>query len=144
MLCPVRRKNDHSPEERKEFELNSIRNDPDKLVGIRSRLSDVAWWMRRLYQNIDASARMVRADKSGSTPVDMAPIFERLKLDVGYWKLQIQEFGRLFSHIAGKPKGCLRDAKLNFQASLLSKAFQTGTGFNALIRQPASAPTARE
>ena len=33
-----------------------------------------------------------------------APIFERLKLDVGYWKLQIQEFGRLFSHMAGKPK----------------------------------------
>ena len=30
-----------------------------------------------------------------------APIFERLKLDVGYWKLQIQEFGRLFSHMAG-------------------------------------------
>ena len=34
----------------------------------------------------------------------MAPIFERLNLDVGYWKLQIQEFGRLFSHMAGKPK----------------------------------------
>ena len=32
-----------------------------------------------------------------------APIFERLKLDVGYWKLQIQEFGRLFSHMAGRP-----------------------------------------
>ena len=226
MLCPVRRNDDHSPEEPNEFELNSIRNDPDKLDSIRSRLSDVAWWMRLLCQNIgtranredlevgkffqgryravrildeetllacaayvdlnliraamaetiegsdftsvqrriqtvqqtiatessagtidsflvpltidekkdpigpcpnqtrqrcsdkgflsmslgdylellDASARLVRADKSGSTPVDIAPIFERLKLDVGYWKLQIQEFGRLFSHMAGKPK----------------------------------------
>ncbi len=36
-----------------------------------------------------------------------APIFERLKLDVGYWKLQIQEFGRLFSHIAGNPQNTL-------------------------------------
>ena len=28
---------------------------------------------------------------------------------------------------------CLRDAKLNFQASVLSKAFQTGTGRNGLV-----------
>ena len=95
MLCPVRRNDDHSPEEPNEFELNSIRNDPDKLDSIRSRLSDVAWRMRLFCQNIGTRARMVRADKSGSTPVDMAPIFERLKLDVGYWKLQIQEFGKI-------------------------------------------------
>ena len=30
-------------------------------------------------------------------------------------------------------EGCLRDAKLNFQASVLSKAFQTGTGSNGLV-----------
>ena len=104
MLCPVRRNDDHSREEPNELELNSIRNDPDKLDSIRSRLSDVAWWMRLLCQNIGTRARLVRADKSGATPVDMAPIFERLKLDVGYWKLQIQEFVRLFSHMAGRPK----------------------------------------
>ena len=43
MLCPIRRNDDHSPEEPNEFELNSIRNDPDKLATIRTRLSDVAW-----------------------------------------------------------------------------------------------------
>jgi len=42
MLCPKRKKPDKSPEEPNEFELNSIRNDPDKLATIRTRLSDVA------------------------------------------------------------------------------------------------------
>jgi hypothetical protein len=227
MLCPKRKKKDRSPEEPNQFELNSIRNDPDKLATIRKRLSDVAWWMRLLCQNIgtranqedrqvgkffqgryhavrildeetllacaayvdlnpiraamaetleaseftsvqrrvqamrqaatsipsngasvdsflspltidekndaigacanrtrercsdkgflsmstmdylellDASARMVRPDKTGYTPSDVAPVFERLKLAPDYWRLQIQDFGRLFSNVAGKPK----------------------------------------
>ena len=227
MLCPIRKKKDRSAEEPNEFELNSIRNDPDKLATIRKRLSDVAWWMRLLCQNIgtranqedlevgkffqgryrsvrildeetllacsayvdlnpiraamaetletseftsvqrriqslqqetvskpsngtpvdlllspltidekndaigtcanqtgqrcsdkgflsmstmdylellDASSRMVRPDKTGYTSSDVAPIFERLKLDPDYWRLQIQDFGRLFSNVAGKPK----------------------------------------
>ncbi len=225
MLCPNRKKKDRSPEEPNEFELNSIRNDPEKLATIRKRLSDVSWWMRLLCQNIgtranqedkqvgkffqgryravrildeetllacaayvdlnpiraamaetleaseftsaqrrlqalqaatsiptivttvdsflspltideknhaigpcanqtrercsdkgflsmstmdylellDASARMVRPDKAGYTPSDVAPIFERLKLDSDYWRLQINDFGRLFSNVAGKP-----------------------------------------
>ncbi len=228
MLCPIRKKKDRSAEEPNGFELNSVRNDPDKLATIRKRLSDVAWWMRLLCQNIgtranhedkqvgkffqgryravrildeetllacaayvdlnpiraamaetletseftsvqrrmqslpqtansipirsgapvdtflspltidekndsigacanqskqrcsdkgflslsamdylellDASSRMVRPDKKGYTPSDVAPIFERLKLDPAYWRLQIQDFGRLFSNVAGKPK----------------------------------------
>lgn len=52
MLCPRRRDADHRPEEPNEFELNSIRNDPVKLRSIRSRLSDVSWWMRLLSQKI--------------------------------------------------------------------------------------------
>ncbi len=227
MLCPKRKKKDRSPEEPNEFELNSIRNDSDKLATIRKRLSDVAWWMRLLCQNIgtranqedkqvgkffqgryravrildeetllacaayvdlnpiraamaetletseftsvqrriqslqqaatskpsagttpdsflsplsidekndsigacgnqtrercsnkgflsmstmdylellDASSRMIRPDKTGYTPSDVAPIFERLKLDLHNWRLQIKNFGRLFSNVAGKPK----------------------------------------
>ena len=53
---------------------------------------------------LDASARQVRADKTGYTPADVAPIFERLNLDPDYWKLQIKNFGRLFANVAGKPK----------------------------------------
>ena len=137
-------------------------NEPDKLATIRKRLSDVAWWMRLLCQNIgtranqedkevgkfsqgryravrildeetllacanqtrercsdkgflsmpiadylellDASARQIRADKTGYTPAAVAPVFERLKLDPDYWRLQIRDFGRLFANVAGKPK----------------------------------------
>ena len=53
---------------------------------------------------LDASARMVRPDKTGYTPSEVPPIFARLKLDPDYWKLQIQDFGRLFANVAGKPK----------------------------------------
>lgn len=227
MLCPKRKKDDRSPEEPNEFELNTIRNDPNKLATIRKRLSDVSWWMRLLCQNIgtranqedkqvgkffqgryravrildeetllacaayvdlnpiraaiaetlessdytsvqrriqslkqsrlstpsdskalgsflspltidekndsvgacsnqtrercsdkgflsistmdylellDASARMVRPEKKGYTPSDVPPIMERLRLDQDCWRLQIQDFGRLFANVAGKPK----------------------------------------
>ena len=227
MLCPKRKKKDRSPEEPNEFELNSIRNDPARLATIRTRLSNVSWWLRLLCQNIgtranqedkqtgkffqgryravrildeesllacaayvdlnpiraamaetietsehtsvqrriqalpqfepsepspstgvdsflsplaiderhdplgacanqtrercsnkgflsmsvadylellDVSGRMIRTDKSGTTPADVAPIFERRKLDREYWLLQIREFGRLFANVAGKPK----------------------------------------
>jgi hypothetical protein len=38
MVCPIRKKKDRSAEEPKEFELNSIRNDPVKLATFRKRL----------------------------------------------------------------------------------------------------------
>ena len=52
MLCPLRRDERRQPEEPTEFEINSIRNDKQKLATIRSRLSDISWWMRLLSQNI--------------------------------------------------------------------------------------------
>lgn len=52
MLCPVRRKRDQHPEDPSEFELNSLRNDPARIGEIRSRLSDISWWMRLLSQKI--------------------------------------------------------------------------------------------
>ncbi len=41
------------PAEPTEFEVNAIRNDPVRLATIRSRLSDLSWWMRLLCQYID-------------------------------------------------------------------------------------------
>ena len=52
MLCPERRDKDGRPEEPSEFELKHIRNDKSKVKNIRSRLSDISWWMRLLSQNI--------------------------------------------------------------------------------------------
>ena len=46
MLCPIRKNQDRSAKEPYEFELNSIRNDPENAATIRTRLSDVSWWMR--------------------------------------------------------------------------------------------------
>ena len=52
MLCPVRRDKNRQPMEPTEFELNHIRNDKERVAAIRSRLSDISWWMRLLSQNI--------------------------------------------------------------------------------------------
>ena len=52
MLCPERRDSNGKPEEPSESEVNHIRNDKAKLKIIRSRLSDISWWMRLLSQNI--------------------------------------------------------------------------------------------
>jgi len=52
MLCPKKRNQDGSPCLPSEPELNAIRNDESKLKEIRSRLSDVSWWMRLMCQTI--------------------------------------------------------------------------------------------
>ncbi len=51
-LCPVRCDTSGLPLVPSEPELNSIRNDPERLSQIRTRLSDISWWMRLLCQNI--------------------------------------------------------------------------------------------
>ncbi|MEZ6136733.1 MAG: hypothetical protein R3C53_17695 [Pirellulaceae bacterium] len=56
LLCPKRKHKDGTAKEPNEFELNSIRNDPDKLKEIRSRLSDISWWMRLLCQHVGQRA----------------------------------------------------------------------------------------
>jgi hypothetical protein len=52
MLCPRRRDEYRRPLEPTEFEINRIVNNKEKLAGLRSRLSDISWWMRLLCQNI--------------------------------------------------------------------------------------------
>jgi hypothetical protein len=61
MLCPERRNEQREPEEPTEFEINRIRLDKQKVASIRSRLSDISWWMRLLSQNI--AQRANREDK---------------------------------------------------------------------------------
>lgn len=52
LLCPVRRDDQGRPEEPNESDLNTIRKNKVRLALIRSRLSDISWWMRLLSQNI--------------------------------------------------------------------------------------------
>ena len=56
LICPQRKHADGSPMEPNEPELNSIRNDPVRLAEIRSRLSDISWWMRLLCQYVGQRA----------------------------------------------------------------------------------------
>jgi hypothetical protein len=56
LICPVRKNSAGDPEEPNEFELNSIRNDPRKLIILRLRLSDLGWWMRVWCQYIAVRA----------------------------------------------------------------------------------------
>ena len=58
MLCPLRKIEEGLAEEPNENELNSLRNDPLKLATIRSRLSDIAWWMQLLCQHIATRANL--------------------------------------------------------------------------------------
>ena len=98
MLCPERRDAKRQPLEPTELEINGIRNSEKKLAELRSRLSDISWWMRLLSQNIAQ-----RADKAGATPHEFAPLLERLGISAETWSELVRNFGRLFSVVAGKP-----------------------------------------
>jgi hypothetical protein len=52
MLCPVRKNVDGSAKEPTLCELNSIRTDPDRVLELRQRLSDISWWVRLMCQRI--------------------------------------------------------------------------------------------
>ena len=56
MICPVRKDAQGEPKEPTEAELNAIRNNPKRLKKIRSRLSDISWWMRLMCQAIGTRA----------------------------------------------------------------------------------------
>jgi hypothetical protein len=52
MLCPKRRTSDRQPAEPTPGELQTILSNPATLREIRTRLSDISWWMRLLCQKI--------------------------------------------------------------------------------------------
>ena len=52
MICPKRKDSEGNPLPPSESELNLIRNCPDKLQEIRTRLSNLSWWMRLMCQRI--------------------------------------------------------------------------------------------
>ena len=52
LLCPHRKDPDGNALPPTDAELNSIRNCPVKLAEIRSRLSNISWWMRLLNQRV--------------------------------------------------------------------------------------------
>jgi hypothetical protein len=53
---------------------------------------------------LDWTARVTRSDKRDSTPKELAPIFARLGISESVWLELVQNFGRLFSVVAGQPQ----------------------------------------
>ncbi len=63
---PKKKNKDGTPKEPTEPQLNSIRNDPVQVAEIRSRLSDISWWMRLMCQTI---AQRINAEDQASGKV---------------------------------------------------------------------------
>ena len=53
---------------------------------------------------LDWAARNSIANKRGTTPPEVPSIFARLKIDPAAFAEQVKDFGRMFSHVAGKPR----------------------------------------
>lgn len=51
---------------------------------------------------IDWTGRLIREDKRGAIPDHLAPILERLEIDVDRWSSTVQNYGRLFHRVVGK------------------------------------------
>ena len=55
-ICPPRKDANGNPLEPTESQLNAIRNNRKRLATIRTRLSNISWWMRLLCQPLAAMA----------------------------------------------------------------------------------------
>lgn len=53
---------------------------------------------------LDWTARQPKSGKRGATPTSMPPVLQRLNLSVESWLELVNQFGRLFSHVAGHPR----------------------------------------
>ena len=54
-------------------------------------------------QLLDWTARQIRGDKRGVTPVSAEPIFTRLGISADAWTELVRDFGKLFCTVAGQP-----------------------------------------
>jgi REP element-mobilizing transposase RayT len=63
MLCPKRKKSDGTPRKPTKKEIRAITGDAETLKEIRSRLSDISWWVRLLCQYIAQRANRETGEK---------------------------------------------------------------------------------
>jgi hypothetical protein len=88
------------------IELKSLKNDTGpKPSKSKRRCSDkgvLPLSSLDYLQLLDLTARMHRSDKSGFTPNGLAPLLERLGIEVVDWQRLTKDFGRMFSQVAGK------------------------------------------
>ena len=53
---------------------------------------------------LDWTARQAKPGQRGTTPESLAPIFQRLSMSGETWSHLVNNFGRLFSTVAGQPR----------------------------------------
>ena len=145
-LFPIRRGKDGSPSEPEDFEISMITKDQTKLSEIRTRLSDVSWWMRCTAENIARrsnkedqctgrfregrhKAQVILDEASllacaayvdlnpvrGVIPSHLAPLLNRLGVDVEGWCDVVKNFGKLFKLAATdvKPSSAISNTFAN-------------------------------
>ena len=59
--------------------------------------------LEKYLELVDWSGRQLRSDKRGSIPSHLAPILERLGIDVDFLLIGAESFGEIFAHFAGRP-----------------------------------------
>ena len=69
--------------------------------------SDEAGFLPRL----DWTGRQLRSDKWGAIPDHLAPLLDRLHIDVAGWPAVVRDFPRLFRFAAGRAESLAREAR---------------------------------
>ena len=62
-------------------------------------------------QLVEWTGRQTRADKHGTIPNEMTPIFERLALNDEAWLKLVHDFRNKFRRAAGRPESLLSEAQ---------------------------------
>jgi hypothetical protein len=120
MICPIRKNEDGTPCEPSEKELDSIRNCKEVLAEIRTRLSDISWWMRLLDQRIarrcndeDGEKGRFFEDRFKAIPLidEQAIIACSAYIDLNLIRAAIAETVELSDHTSGQLRARAWQAK---------------------------------
>ncbi len=86
---------------------------PDRVQGLRKRLSNPSWLMgiQEYLELLDASGRMLQAGKAGAVPALLAGILERLGLRPSVWSTVVTEYKALFGRMVGPRSALMRRAR---------------------------------
>ena len=76
------------------IKYNELQTDP---TGLNMKLEDYL-------SLLDWTGRHIVAGKKGSIPADLAPLLERMELNIENWNDTVQHFGKRFYHIAAPVK----------------------------------------
>ncbi len=122
MICPKRKNKDGTPCEPNEKELDSIRNSKETLKEIRSRLSDVSWWVRLMDQRIarrcndeDKEKGRFFEDRFKAIPLldEQAILACSAYIDLNLIRAAIAETVELSDHTSGQLRAKALKAKTN-------------------------------